>query len=105
MKNLIGKIIICSLILTGISCSENNKLDGTYVREIPTKKKDSIFVTHLKDNIFHFEAHEWNNGKRKSKSSTATLEGNTIYFDNNNSVILTKDNDIVVGKTKYIKIN
>lgn len=105
MKKVIGSIFALIGVIMVSSCGNNNNIEGTYVREVPTQKKDSIFITHLKDNIFHFEAHEWHNGQKKSKSSTATVNGNEISFDNNKSVTLNDDKEIIVGKTTYIKID
>ena len=104
--NISIKIVTIITLFAIFSCSEKtSKLEGIYVREIPLKNPDSLFVTHIKDNLFQIETRYIKKGKKKSKSSTSTLNKGKLYFENGNSLIVTESNEILVGKHKYIKVD
>ena len=79
-------------------------MEGTYVREVSTKNPDSIFITHIKENHFQIEARQWKNVRKKSKSTTGTLDKNNIYFENGNVLSLTENNNIRAGEIEYVKV-
>lgn len=106
MKRLFFILPSLLILILSYSCTnDGNSHEGTYVREVPTEKNDSIIVTHLKENIFYVEASEWNNGKRESKRTTVTIKNDVIHFENSNTVKITDKNEILVGNTKYVKID
>jgi len=105
----INKMISLAFLLiavTTLSCSDQaSSLEGTYVREIPLKNPDTMIVTHLKNNLYQIEARQWKNGLKKSKSTSGTLDKNMIYFQNGKAIEVTEDNEFVVKKFEYIKID
>ena len=107
MKINISIIVVSILILfSTFSCTEQTSiLEGTYVREVPSKNPDSLFITQIKDNLFQIETRYIKKGKKKSKSSTSTLNNGKLYFENGNNLIVTENNEILVGKYKYIKVD
>ena len=107
MKINISIILLSFLILIStFSCTEQTSvLEGTYIREVPSKNPDSLFIKQIKDNLFQIETRYIKKGKKKSKSSTSTLNNGKLYFENGNNLIVTENNEILVGKHKYIKVD
>ncbi|MFD2827620.1 hypothetical protein ACFSYG_14165 [Leeuwenhoekiella polynyae] len=100
------RLVSLLTVLTIVSCSDNaSNLEGTYVREIPLKNPDTMIVTHIKNNLYQIEARQWKNGLKKSKSTTGTLDKDKIYFENGKAIELTENNEFLVKKFKYIKID
>ena len=75
------------------------------MREIPLKNPDTMIVTHIKNNLYQIEARQWKNGLKKSKITTGTLDKDKIYFENGKAIELTENNEFLVKKFKYIKID
>lgn len=99
-------IVSIFVLIFTLSCSEQpSALEGTYVREIPAKNPDTLYVTHIKDNIFQIETRYLKRGKKVSKSTTGTLNEGKLYFENGNNLIVTENKDILAGKHKYIKVD
>ena len=104
--NKMKSLVLLLIGLAMLSCSDKaSSLEGTYVREIPLKNPDTMIVTHIKNNLYQIESRQWKSGLKKSKSTTGTLDKNKIYFENGKSIELTENNEFLVKKFKYIKID
>lgn len=104
--NKIIYTITLSALLILLSCSNNSLgLEGIYVRDVPAKNPDTLFVTHLKDNSYRFEAREWKKGVKKSRHTTGTLDENKIFLDNGKVLELNERGELVIGQTAYKNID
>tara|TARA_R110000868_G_scaffold411003_2_gene701281 strand:- start:6478 stop:6792 length:315 start_codon:yes stop_codon:yes gene_type:complete len=98
-------IIIVSVLLTATSCGQD-KIAGVWVRETPNKMQDTIFIKKIKDNTYSVGGNAQMGGVTvKSKTVTGNYENNKLLLDNDMFLKFNKENQIVIGKTIYIKVN